>query len=71
MSATSRAKRSDALFTGSESRRWLCDRVARLEELLAIMPKCWNAECEDCPMGDGGCSMDSELSLLGIMKGEQ
>ncbi|MGX8696313.1 MAG: hypothetical protein ACSW8D_08015 [Prevotella sp.] len=66
MSATSRAKRSDALFQGDVSRRWLCDRTARLEELLAIMPKCWNAECEDCPMVDGGCSMESELRLLGI-----
>lgn len=66
MSATSRAKRSDALFKGNESRRWLCDRVARLEEALSIMPKCWNADCEECPMGREGCSMESELRILGI-----
>lgn len=71
MSATKRGKRSDALFTGNESRRWLCDRVARLEEALSIMPLCWNAECEDCPMGSGGCNMESELRMLGIMKEER
>lgn len=57
MGATERARRSDALYYSSESRRTLCDMVARLEERArakavfgedpdaAFLSDSWGASC--------------------------
>lgn len=48
---------------------------ARLRELVAVMPRCWNADCEGCPMAAGKtvygygaerCIAEDKLRELGV-----
>lgn len=70
MNRTKVARRSDSLYYGNDSRRALCNRTASLEELVSVMPYCWNGWCEcGCPMYDTtrrDCLAGGLMSGLGI-----
>lgn len=69
MTPTQRARRSDALHRGTDTRHQLCDRIVLLENLAECLAHCVRDECDGCPAldtADDSCTAWSELRVLGI-----
>ena len=70
MTAREIGRRSDALFSGNYSRRMLCDRLARVEDVAKELYACGNSACATCKYRrkDKPCELYYKLRELGLMQ---
>lgn len=66
---------NDAYLEAVDALEKLEAENAKLRELVSVMPRCWNADCDGCPMAAGKtvygygaerCIAEDELRELGV-----
>ena len=69
MTAREIGRRSDALHASNNSRRMLCDRLARVEEVARELYACGNSACATCQYRrkTKPCELFYKLRELGLV----